>query len=144
MFDPDDKISGGQGFVYASSIVVAMKKLKLKEDEDGNKISEVRGIRAACKIMKTRYAKPFESVQVKIPYESGMSPYSGLLDMIEKAELVKKEGNSLVFTTSDGEIIKQFRKKWEANENGCLDKLMADFANQKEEKTASDETTAEE
>ena len=38
MFDPDDKISGGQGFIYASSIVVAMKKLKLKEDEDGNKI----------------------------------------------------------------------------------------------------------
>ena len=28
MFDPDDKISGGQGFVYASSVVVAMKKLK--------------------------------------------------------------------------------------------------------------------
>ncbi len=45
MFDPDDKISG-QGFVYASSIVVAMKKLKLKEDEAGNKITEVRGIRA--------------------------------------------------------------------------------------------------
>ena len=35
MFDPDDKISGGQGFIYASSIVVAMKKLKLKEDEVG-------------------------------------------------------------------------------------------------------------
>jgi RecA/RadA recombinase len=69
MFDPDDKISGGQGFIYASSIVVAMRKLKLKEDEDGNKISEVKGIRAACKVMKTRYAKPFESVQVKIPYE---------------------------------------------------------------------------
>ena len=55
MFDPDDKISGGQGFVYASSIVVAMKKLKLKEDEDGNKVTEVNGIRASCKIMKTRY-----------------------------------------------------------------------------------------
>ena len=27
MFDPDDKISGGQGFIYASSIVIAMKKL---------------------------------------------------------------------------------------------------------------------
>ena len=25
MFDPDDKISGGQGFIYASSIVVAMQ-----------------------------------------------------------------------------------------------------------------------
>jgi hypothetical protein len=104
-----------------------MKKLKLKEDEDGNKISEVRGIRAACKIMKTRYAKPFESVQVKIPYESGMSPYSGLLDMIEKAELVKKEGNSLVYTTLDGEIIKKFRKGWEANTDGCLDKVMIEY-----------------
>jgi recombination protein RecA len=132
MFDPDDKISGGQGFIYASSIVVAMKKLKLKEDEDGNKISDVMGIRAACKIMKTRYAKPFEGVQVKIPYETGMSPYSGMVDMAEKRGLLKKEGNSLVFTTSEGEIIKQFRKKWEANEGGCLDKIMADFGNIKE------------
>ena len=127
MFDPDDKISGGQGFIYASSIVVAMKKLKLKEDEEGNKITDVKGIRAACKVMKTRYTKPFEGVQVKIPYESGMNPYSGLVDMAEKAELLTREGNSLVFTTSDGETIKKFRKKWEANEDGCLDKLMIDF-----------------
>jgi hypothetical protein len=127
MFDPDDKISGGQGFIYASSIVVAMKKLKLKEDEDGNKISEVKGIRAACKIMKTRYAKPFESVQVKIPYETGMNPYSGLVDLIEGKEYLKKEGNSLVYTTTDGEVIKKFRKGWERNDDGCLDVVMADL-----------------
>jgi len=133
MFDPDDKISGGQGFIYASSIVVAMKKLKLKEDEDGNKISDVMGIRAACKVMKTRYSKPFEGVQVKIPYETGMSPYSGMVDLMEKRNLLKKEGNSLVFVTSDGEIIKKFRKKWETNEEGCLDRAMADFGNQKTE-----------
>jgi RecA/RadA recombinase len=126
MFDPDDKISGGQGFVYASSIVVAMKKLKLKEDEDGNKVSEVRGIRSACKIMKTRYAKPFESVQVKIPYETGMNPYSGLLDLFEKS--LTKEGNRLSYTTEDGEVVKFFRKGWESNEDGCLDKVMAEYA----------------
>ena len=141
MFDPDDKISGGQGFIYASSIVVAMKKMKLKEDEDGNKITDVMGIRAGCKVMKTRYAKPFEGVQVKIPYETGMNPYSGMVDMAEKRGLLKKEGNSLAFVTSDGEIIKQFRKKWEANEAGCLDKLMADFNNQK---TVSTEDTSTE
>jgi RecA/RadA recombinase len=141
MFDPDDKISGGQGFIYASSIVVAMKKLKLKEDEDGNKVSEVNGIRAACKIMKTRYAKPFEGVQVKIPYTTGMSPYSGLVDLAEKKGLLKKEGNSLVFVTSDGEIIKQFRKKWEANDDGCLDKIIADFKNQKTEVSTAEEIT---
>jgi len=129
MFDPDDKISGGQGFIYASSIVVAMRKLKLKEDEDGNKISEVKGIRAACKIMKTRYAKPFESVQIKIPYETGMNPYSGLTDMMEGKGLLSKDGNSLKITLSDGTVIKQFRKAWERNENGTLDQVMADFGN---------------
>ena len=127
MFDPDDKISGGQGFIYASSIVVAMRKLKLKEDEDGNKITQVRGIRAACKVMKTRYAKPFESVQVKIPYETGMNPYSGLVDLAESTGLLKKVGNRLSFTTPSGEEILQFRKAWERNESGCLDKVMLDF-----------------
>ena len=127
MFDPDDKISGGQGFIYASSIVVAMRKLKLKEDEDGNKISQVKGIRAACKVMKTRYAKPFESVQVKIPYETGMNPYSGLVDLAEATGLLTKQGNRLRFLTSNNEEILQFRKAWERNEDGCLDKVMLDF-----------------
>ena len=113
MFDPDDKISGGQGFIYASSIVIAMKKLKLKEDIDGNKVSTVQGIRAACKVMKTRYSKPFESVQVKIPYEEGMDPYSGLLEMLEAKGIVEKVGNKLSYVSIvTGEEIKEFRKGW--------------------------------
>ena len=125
MFDPDDKISGGQGFIYASSIVVAMKKLKLKEDDDGNKISDVRGIRAGCKVMKTRYAKPFESVQVKIPYETGMDPYSGLVDMFEKQGLLKQQGNRLKYTDSKGEEHLNYRKDWTGEK---LEIIMKDFA----------------
>ncbi len=143
MFDPDDKISGGQGFIYASSIVVAMKKLKLKEDEDGNKISEVKGIRAACKIMKTRYAKPFESVQVKIPYETGMNPYSGLVDLAEGKGMLKKDGNRLSYVTSDGEILKFYRKEWERNEGGCLDQVMSDISNHGEKSVSEITTTVE-
>ena len=113
MFDPDDKISGGQGFVYASSIVVAIKKLKLKEDADGNKVSTVQGIRAACKVMKSRYSKPFEGVQIKIPYETGMDPYSGLLEMLETKGIVDKVGNKLSYVSPvTGEEIKEFRKGW--------------------------------
>jgi recombination protein RecA len=113
MFDPDDKISGGQGFIYASSIVVAMRKLKLKEDEDGNKVTDVLGIRSACKIMKTRYAKPFETVQIKIPYSTGMSPSSGLVDMFEKMNVLYKQGNKLAYTDREtGEVIAEFRKNW--------------------------------
>jgi|TARA_B100000073_G_scaffold6296_1_gene5432 RecA/RadA recombinase len=126
MFDPDDKISGGQGFIYASSIVVAMKKLKLKEDEAGNKISEVRGIRAACKVMKTRYAKPFEGVQVKIPYETGMDPYSGLVDFFEAKGILVKSGNKLAYTTTSGEIMSEFRKNWTGDK---LDIVMKEWGN---------------
>jgi hypothetical protein len=78
--------------------------------------------------MKTRYAKPFESVQVEIPYETGMSPYSGLVDLFEAKGMLKKEGNSLVYTTADGEIIKQFRKAWERNEKDGLDIAMKDIS----------------
>jgi hypothetical protein len=90
-----------------------MKKLKLKEDEDGNKTTTVQGIRAACKVMKTRYSKPFESVQVKIPYETGMNPYSGILELLEAKGIVTKTGNKLEYTSPvTGEIIKEFRKQW--------------------------------
>ena len=124
MFDPDDKISGGQGFIYASSIVVAMKKLKLKEDEKGNKISDVRGIRAACKVMKTRYAKPFEGVQVKIPYDTGMDPYSGLVDLFEKKGLLVQQGNRLKYIDKAGKEHIDFRKAWVGDK---LDMIMAEF-----------------
>ena len=125
MFDPDDKISGGQGFIYASSIVVAMKKMKLKEDADGNKISQVMGIRAGCKVMKTRYAKPFEGVQVKIPYETGMNPYSGIVELFEAKGVIEKQGNRLKYVTMDGEEILEYRKNWTGE---LLDKVMSDWA----------------
>ena len=126
MFDPDDKISGGQGFIYASSIVVAMRKLKLKTDEDGNKTTTINGIRAACKIMKTRYAKPFESVQVEIPYKTGMSPYSGLIEMLELQGVLVKVGNMLQYTSPvTGEINKAFRKNWTDEQ---LDIIMEEYS----------------
>jgi hypothetical protein len=126
MFDPDDKISGGQGFIYASSIVVAMRKLKLKVDADGNKTSQVHGIRAACKVMKTRYAKPFESVQVEIPYETGMSPYSGLFDLMESTGLLKKQGNRYLYVRPNGEEMLEYRKNWS---DEMFDVVMEDLAN---------------
>ena len=124
MFDPDDKISGGSGFIYASSIVVAMKKMKLKEDEDGNKITEVMGIRAGCKVMKTRYAKPFEGVQVKIPYETGMNPYSGLVELFEKKTLLVKQGNRLKYIDLAGNEHIDYRKQWLGPK---LDLIMSEY-----------------
>lgn len=127
MFNPDDVISGGQGPIYASSIVLAMRKLKLKEDEQGNKTTDVKGIRAQCKVMKTRYNKPFESVEIKIPYDKGMDPYSGLFDLFVQKGLLTKEGNKWCYTKLDGTQIKQFEKPWQRNEDDCLETIMTEF-----------------
>ena len=128
MFDPDDKISGGSGMIYASSIVIAMRKLKLKEDEEGNKTTQVQGIRAVCKVAKSRYSKPFEGVEVKIPWDTGMNPYSGLVKFFESKNVLTKSGNMLEYKSKVvDETVKKFRKKWEANEDGCLDLLMQEY-----------------
>lgn len=127
MFDPDDKISGGSGFVYASSILIAMKKKKLKEDEAGNKVTDVRGIKAACKVVKSRYAKPFETVDVYIPYDGGMDPYSGLFDLFEKTGVLVKDGTKHKYVSkTTGEEYKFFSKGWKKNHE-ALDLIMQEF-----------------
>ena len=127
MFDPDDKISGGSGFIFASSIVIAMKKYKLKEDEDGNKVSEVTGIKATCKVVKSRYAKPFETIKIDIPWETGMNPISGLFDLFEKSGVLVKEGNRYSYTSKEtGEVMKYFRKEW--NDIAKMKVIMDEFS----------------
>lgn len=125
MFAPDDVVSGGSGFIFASSIIVALNKLKLKTDEEGNKTSKVRGIRSKMKLAKSRYAKPFEEVEIEIPYDTGMSPYSGLIDMFEKAGKLVKDGNKLKYTATDGTEYKYFRKHIG---NDLLDRIMLEWA----------------
>jgi RecA/RadA recombinase len=128
MFDPDPVVSGGSGFIFASSILVAINKLKLKTDENGAKTTDVQGIRAVCKVMKTRYAKPFEKVELEIPYSTGLDPYSGMFDFFQKAELLKKSGNRWEYISeSTGEVIKLYEKEWNRNTNSCLDTVMSEF-----------------
>jgi 2-keto-3-deoxy-galactonokinase len=75
--------------------------------------------------MKTRYAKPFEGVQVKIPYETGMDPYSGLVDLFEKQGILTQQGNRLKFVNARNEEILNYRKDW-TGEN--LQLVMDDFS----------------
>ena len=74
--------------------------------------------------MKTRYAKPFESVQVKIPYEQGMDPYSGLVDLFEKKGLLTQQGNRLKYVDSTGKEHLDYRKDWSGDK---LELIMSDF-----------------
>lgn len=128
MFNPDDVVSGGSGPIYAASAVVAIRKGKLKEDEDGDKITEVAGIRAMCSVVKTRYNKPFEKTTLKIPYSGGLDPYSGLFELFEE-KLLTKDGNRYTYVTHSGTVHKLFKKEWNKNVDGCLDDVMKDVMN---------------
>lgn len=130
-YSPDAIVSGGSGFVFASSIVVAMKPLKLKEDEEGVKGTDVLGIRAGCKIMKSRYNKPFETMEVKIPYASGMDAYSGLFELFEQYGTIVKDGNRYVYSDVNGGTHKYWRKEYLTNKDGILDLIMREFDEEK-------------
>lgn len=134
MFDPDDKISGGQGFIYASSIVIAMNKLKLKTDANGVKTSQVHGIRAKCKIMKTRYSKPFETVELEIPYSTGLDPYSGLFEYFLSKEVLTRTGNKYVYVDQNNKEYKYFEKEFKQNPNGILDLIMSEWKSDHDKK----------
>jgi len=57
--------------------------------------------------------KPFETLQIKIPYETGMNPYSGLVDLFEKAGLLVQQGNRLKWVDpTTGEEFVFYRKDW--------------------------------
>ena len=127
MFDPDDKVSGGQGFIYASSIVIAMNKLKLKTDADGNKTSSVFGIRSVCKIMKTRYSKPFERVEIEIPYDKGMDKFSGFFDYILSKEVIRREGNKYIYIDKSEKEHKYFEKEYKRNEDNILELILNEW-----------------
>lgn len=144
MFDPEPKISGGNLPIFSASIVVAMRKLKLKEDEEGNKSSSVAGIRAVAKVVKTRFCKPFEQVTIKIPYSKGMDEHSGLFDLFQNEGLVTKTGNKYIYQAKDGTEHKYFAKEYERNHNGILDLIIDEFDYKKAEKPADQEEDLDE
>lgn len=74
---------------YSASQIVLLTKLKLKDKDAGN----VAGIRMKCEGYKTRFTKPFQTVVVEVPYESGMDPYSGLLETAIELKVVEKKGS---------------------------------------------------
>jgi recombination protein RecA len=71
---------------YAPSQIVLITKLKLKEGTD------IQGIRMKCEAYKTRFTKPFQTVTIEVPYESGIDPYNGLDDVAVDLGIIEKKG----------------------------------------------------
>ena len=117
LFNPDLKIAGGRGLEFTPSIIIALTKNKLK-DEDGKKTSGVKGIKVRAAVRKTRYTQPFQEVKFNIPWDTGMDPYSGLFELF--AEQLTYKGNPILskegawvayYSLKTGEeVFKKYRK----------------------------------
>ena len=67
------------------------------KDEEAKKIpgrsdTQYSGIRLKSYSYKTRYSKPFQSVSIEVPYETGMDPYNGLLEAAVATGVVEQGG----------------------------------------------------
>jgi RecA/RadA recombinase len=105
MYNPEPKLSGGDGPIYAASIIVAMRKKNLKDDS-----KKSIGIKSVCKVFKSRYAKPNELTEIDIPYVGGLDPYSGLLDLLKDKKAIQQNGAWYAYTDLSGKVHKYQEK----------------------------------
>ncbi len=93
---------------FSLSIIGIVTKLKLKED------GAVTGVRMRFETYKSRFAKLGTKVELEVPYNSGMSPFSGLVELLEEMGVISKGtqvGEKLMWVTEvDGEKI-AFKEK---------------------------------
>lgn len=73
---------------YSLSQIALLTRLKLKDDS-----REVSGIRMKCEGFKTRFTKPFQTVVIDVPYETGMNEYSGLIEVAESMGVISRAGS---------------------------------------------------
>lgn len=135
MFSPDAKIAGGSSLEYTPSIIIAMTKSKLKEDENGTKTSDVKGIRVNAVVRKTRYAQPFQKITFNIPYETGMDPYSGLFELFSESlfygnkNVLSKEGSYVAYysPTTGEQVWKKYRKSITSEDYDAIMKEYSEY-----------------
>jgi len=75
---------------YSLSQIVLLTKLKLKDKDAG--AGKFKGIRMKGMGFKTRFTKPFQDVTIEVPYDEGMDPYSGLLEVCVGMGIAKQAG----------------------------------------------------
>ena len=93
---------------FSSSIIGIITKLKLKDE------GEVVGVRMRFETYKSRFAKLGTKVELEVPYNSGMSSTSGLLELLEEMGVIAKgtqPGEKLLWVSNvNGEKI-AFKEK---------------------------------
>ena len=86
---------------YAASQIILIQKRKLKDESKGAKVGDFAGVRMICEGYKTRFTKPFQKVEIEVPYETGMDPYSGFLEVAKKVGVIEQKGSRYCIAGED-------------------------------------------
>jgi RecA/RadA recombinase len=97
---------------FSLSQILLLTKLKLKDVGS----SEVQGIRMKAEGYKTRFTKPYQTVTLEVPYETGMDPFSGLLESAVVLGAVEKAGSRYRFAGED--------QTWFASDTSQREKML--------------------
>lgn len=80
-----------QAIRFSLSQIILLKKLKLRDKE-----KEIIGINMTAEGFKTRFTKPFQTVDIAIPYDTGIDPYSGLKEVLISLGVIQKSGSWMI------------------------------------------------
>ena len=109
--------SGGSGPLYMSSVLVQMATKQERVSRSDNKNAtedvtplskDVNGLTMRALTTKNRFIPPFLECEMYLNFRSGISKYSGLLEMAEGYGIIQKQGHRYAL----GEEILGFYKDW--------------------------------
>lgn len=69
---------------FSCSIIGLVTKLKLKDE------GVVTGVRMRFETYKSRFARLGTKIELEVPYNTGMSPFTGLLELLEEMKVIAK------------------------------------------------------
>jgi len=78
---------------YACSQILLVTKLRLREEvATKGKDKDIIGIRLKAETFKSRFAKLGSRIEIEVPYDRGLDPHNGLLEMMLYDDVVTQGG----------------------------------------------------
>jgi recombination protein RecA len=120
--------SGGSGPLYMSSVLVQMSTKQERVGKSDNKNSndeitplskDVNGLTMRALTTKNRFVPPFLECEMYLNFRSGLSKYSGLLEMAEGYGILEKQGHRHAL---NGDVL-GFYKDWR-NDDTVWEKII--------------------
>jgi len=131
-YGPKHKTTGGHKMFYMASGCLMLTKVALKTDDDNRKIEDAevkqywadmkKGMSSkhkdrkqiighVCVIdnLKSRASKPGQRIEIQVPFNTGMDPYSGLFDLLMYEGAITT-GKSGWYEFGEGDSLQKFQR----------------------------------